>query len=238
MKSWKKISVAVLTGVLAVGPVATIAPKEQIVTQAAEAYTYKTVKNNQTFKGEGCTITVKNYYKHVVLSGSSSAVKSINKQLKKYSDAFMAEPSGAVEYAKDDCKYRTYDETYNDYVTQKVSYLSDGIVSIVTTWTWYAGGVGNTNIYGYTFDLKTGKEIKKLTSVTKTTSLTKIKSTLTKKIEADPNNFDPSDLKDMKATDFHFYINSKGKVVVCFGPYELGWGGWTKKYTLSGRYES
>ena len=136
MKLCKKISVAVLTGVLAVGPVATIAPKEQIVTQAAEAYTYKTVKNNQTFKGEGCTITVKNYYKRVVLSGSSSAVKSINKQLKKYSDAFMAEPSGAVEYAKDDCKYRTYDETYNDYVTQKVSYLSDGIVSIVPTWTW------------------------------------------------------------------------------------------------------
>lgn len=236
MKLWKKISVAVLAGVLAVGPMASVAPKDQIVAHAAEAYTYKSAKNNQTFKGEGCTITLKKYYKRVVLSGSSSAVKSINKQLKKYSDEFMAEPSGAVEYAEEDCKYRTYDETYNDYVTQKVSYLSDDIISIVTTYNWYAGGVSNVNTYGYTFDLKTGKEITKLTSVTKTASLSKIKSTLTKKIEA--QQYDPSDLKDMKATDFHFYINAKGKVIVCFGPYELGYGGWTKKYTLAGKYES
>lgn len=236
MKLWKKISVAVLASVLAIGPMASVAPKDQIVAHAAEAYTYKTAKNNQTFKGEGCTITVKHYYKRVVLSGSSNAIKSINKQLKKYSDEFIAKPSGAVEYAEEDCKYRTYDETYNDYVTQKVSYLSNDIISIVTTYNWYAGGVSNVNTYGYTFDLKTGKEITKLTSVTKTASLSKIKSTLTKRIEA--QQYSASDLKDMKATDFHFYINSKGKVIVCFGPYELGYGGWTKKYTLAGKYES
>ena len=235
MKLWKKITIAVLAGVLTVGPVAAVTPKDQIAAHAAEAYTYKTAKDNQTFKGEGCTITLKRYYKRVVLSGSSSAAKSINKQLKKYSDKFMAEPSGAVEYAKDDCKYRTYKETYNDYVTQKVSYLSDDIISIVTTYNWYAGGVSNVDTYGYTFDLKTGKEITKLTSVTKTASLSKIKSTLTKKIEA--QQYSATDLKDMKATDFHFYINSKGKVIVCFGPYELGYGGWTKKYTLAGKYE-
>ena len=235
MKLWKKITIAVLAGVLTVGPVAAVTPKDQIAAHAAEAYTYKTAKDNQTFKGEGCTITLKRYYKRVVLSGSSGAAKSINKQLKKYSDKFMAEPSGAVEYAKDDCKYRTYNETYNDYVTQKVSYLSDDIISIVTTYNWYAGGVSNVGTYGYTFDLKTGKEITKLTSVTKTASLSKIKSTLTKKIEA--QQYSATDLKDMKATDFHFYINSKGKVIVCFGPYELGYGGWTKKYTLAGKYE-
>ena len=235
MKLWKKITIAVLAGVLTVGPVAAVTPKDHIAAHAAEAYTYKTAKDNQTFKGEGCTITLKRYYKRVVLSGSSSAAKSINKQLKKYSDKFMAEPSGAVEYAKDDCKYRTYNETYNDYVTQKVSYLSDDIISIVTTYNWYAGGVSNVGTYGYTFDLKTGKEITKLTSVTKIASLSKIKSTLTKKIEA--QQYSANDLKDMKATDFHFYINSKGKVIVCFGPYELGYGGWTKKYTLAGKYE-
>lgn len=235
MKLWKKITIAVLAGVLTVGPVAAVTPKDQIAAHAAEAYTYKTAKDNQTFKGEGCTITLKRYYKRVVLSGSSSAVKSINKQLKKYSDEFMAEPSGAVEYAEEDCKYRTYNETYNDYVTQKVSYLSDDIISIVTTYNWYAGGVSNVDTYGYTFDLKTGKEITKLTSVTKTASLSKIKSTLTKKIET--QQYSANDLKDMKATDFHFYINSKGKVIVCFGPYELGYGGWTKKYTLAGKYE-
>ena len=235
MKLAKKISIAVLVGILAVGPMAAVAPKDQIVTQAAGAYTYKTDKNNQTFKGKGCKITVKNYYKRAVLSGSSKAVKSINKQLKKYSDEFMANESGAIDFAREDCNYRTSDDTYDDYVTQKVSYLSDDIISIVTTKNWYAGGVGNTVIFGHTFDLKTGKEIKKLTSVTKTSSLKKIKSTITKKIEA--QQYSASDLRDMNATDFHYYINSKGKVIVCFLPYELGYGGWSKKFVLDGKYE-
>ena len=236
MKLWKKASIALLSGLLVFNPVAAVMTSEQaVVVQAATKYTYQTEKNNRKFTGDGGTITVKNYYKRVVLSGSSAAVKSINKQLKKYSDEFMANESGTIDYAKEDCMYRTGNDTYNDYVTQKVSYLSKDIISIVTTSNWYAGGVSNVSTYGYTFDLKTGKEIKKLTAVTKTTSLSKIKSTLTKKIDA--QQFDSSDLKNMKATDFHFYINSNGRVVVCFGPYELGWGGWTKKYTLSGKYE-
>lgn len=236
MKLWKKLSISVLCGLLVCSPIMTVAHSDQaIVVQAAEKYTYKTEKDNKQVKGESCTITVKHYYKRVVLSGSSAAIKSINKQLKKYSDTFMSKVSGAFEYAEDDCNYRTENDTYNDYVTQKVSYLSKDIVSIVTTYNWYAGGVSNVDTYGYTFDLKTGKEIKKLTSVTKTTSLSKIKSTLTKKIKE--QQYDPSELDNMKATDFCFYINSKGKVIVCFGPYELGYGGWTKKYTLSGKYE-
>lgn len=235
MKLWKRISVAVLAGVLTFSPIAAVTQNDMIVAQAGEAYTYKTDKNNQMFIGNGCTISVKNYYKRVVLTGSSKAVKSINNQLKKFSDEFMANPSGAIDSAQNDCDYLSSDDTYNDYVTQKVTYISDDIVSIYTKSVWYAGGVSNTNEYGYTFNLKTGKLITKLTSVTKTTSLSSIKSTLKKSIEA--KQFDASDLTNMKSTDFHYYINSKGKVVVCFGPYELGYGGWTKKFTLAGKYE-
>ena len=64
----------------------------------------------------------------------------------------MANESGTIDYAKEDCMYRTGNDTYNDYVTQKVSYLSKDIISIVTTSNWYAGGVSNVSTYGYTFD--------------------------------------------------------------------------------------
>lgn len=235
MNLWKKLSITLLAGMLAFGSVASAVPANQAVVQAAETYTYKTDKNNKTFKGDKCTITVKNYYKRIVLSGSSKAVASINKQLKRYSDEFMSKESGAFEYASEDCNNRTADDTYDDYVTQKVTYLSDDIISIQTTSNWYAGGVGNTNVYGYTFNRKTGKLIKKITSVTKTTSLSSIKKTLKKSIKA--KQFDPKELDNMKADDFQYYINSKGKVIVCFGPYALGYGGWTKKFTLSGKYE-
>ena len=86
MKLWKKISVAVLAGVLAVGPMAAVAPKDQIVAHAAEAYTYKTAKNNQTFKGESCTITLKKYYKRVVLLCNAEGFVSVGRYRKYCND--------------------------------------------------------------------------------------------------------------------------------------------------------
>lgn len=127
----------------------------------------------------------------MVLSGTSKAIQSINRQLETYSDEFMAQESGAFDYAADDCDNRTYDDTYLDYVTQRISYRSRDIISI--------------------------------------------KRTLKKAIEK--QQYSSSDLQDMKATDFSYYINPKGKVIVCFGPYELGYGGWTKKFSLAGKYE-
>ena len=91
--------------------------------------------------------------------------------------------------------------------------------------------------YGRTFDLNTGKEIKKLTKVTKESNLKKIKKTLKKKIKKEDKGYDVSELNKMKDSDFSFYIKKNGKVVVCFGPYALGYGGWTKTFELAGKYK-
>lgn len=41
-------------------------------------------------------------------------------------------------------------------------------------------------------------------------------------------DYDTSDVDKTKIKDLNFYINAEGKVVVCFGPYSLGYGGWSK----------
>lgn len=237
MKSVKKLIAVILAGALALGSAVylPIDTQLQMQVQAAEAYSYKTVKDNQTYKGNKSTITVKHYYKRVVLNGSGEAIKFINSKLKSYSDKFMKD-SAAFAVAKSDCKVKKKNETYKDYVTQKVTFLSDEVVSIQATSVWYAGGVSNKNTYGYTFDLKTGKRITKITSVTKSTSLDKIKSSLQKKIKAD--KLDASVLEDKKVNTFDFYIAEDGKVVVCFAPYALNQGGNAVTYTLQGRYEA
>lgn len=208
----------------------------QTVKAASEAgYSYKTETKNKTCKGKNSTITVKHSYKRVVLAGSGDAEAKINAQLKKYSDSFMKN-TAAYEAAKEACKNRKENDTYKDYTTQKVTFLSDTLVSIETVNVWYAGGVSNKTVSGYTFSLKTGKRVTKLTSVTKTSSLAKIKSSLKKKITA--AKLDPEALEDKTTANFSFYVAESGKVVVCFAPYELNQGGDSVSYTLSGKYES
>ena len=49
-------------------------------------------------------------------------------------------------------------------------------------------------------------------------------------------NYDTAEILKMKASQFNYYINKNGKVTVCFGPYELGYGGWSKTCKVAGRY--
>jgi hypothetical protein len=199
--------------------------------QAAKAYTTHTISHDTTIKGEKATIELKCFYTYVALKGDTKIIRKINKALKPKN--YKNYQSAALEYAKSDADDRDNDDTYSDYTVQTVSYLSDSIVSVDETSVWYAGGVQNVAIGGRTFSLKTGNEIKKLTTVTKQKSLSKIKKTLKRLIKKQDENYDTSELDKMKAKDFHFYITKKGKVCVCFGPYELGFGGWTKKFYLA-----
>ena len=65
-----------------------------------------------------------------------------------------------------------------------------------------------------------------------------IKKTLKKMALKDDENLSGADvdlaIKGKKAKDFYFYLDENGDVVVCFGPYEMGYGGWARTYTLEG----
>ena len=206
-------------------------------TYASIGHTTKTIDKSQTVKGEKSTIEVKHYLTYVVLEEDDPAVQKINKKLKS-EKKYLTDRSDAMDSAEFDADERDYDDVYYDYTEQDVSFMSEDYVSVTSSWVWYAGGVGNYGISGLTFDLSTGKEIKKLTYFTKEKSLKKIKKTLKKMALKDDENLSGADvdlaIKGKKAKDFYFYLDENGDVVVCFGPYEMGYGGWARTYTLEG----
>lgn len=205
-------------------------------------YDIETIDESKTYEGKGCTISTEHYAKYVVLKGDTDAVKKINKALKKAAKAAMENNSinENAQYAAENADYEG-EETFSDYTTSDISFMNKKVVSVAFLSYWYSGGVSNINEYGMTFDRTTGKQIKSIAKVTKETSIKKIKKTLKKKINKSDYAFNDKDVEkefdDMKASDFNYYIMKNGKVCVCFGPYELGWGGWTKTFVLAGKYQ-
>ncbi len=199
--------------------------------------TTETIDKSKTVTGEKYSITVKHYFTYVVLQEEDSAVKKINKKLKNQSK-YLTDESIAIENAENDVEYIEADAEYEDYTEQEVAYISDKYVSVASTSGWYSGGVSNYSVSGMTFDLDTGKEIKKITYFTKEKSLKKIKKTIKKMAMKEDEYLSKSDVNaavnGKKAKDFFFFLNADGDVVVCFGPYEMGYGGWTRMYTLPG----
>lgn len=236
MKKTKKIFMAILFAIAIVFMSRGVGENS---VQAATGVTYEKIDHSKTFTGDGCTIRVENYYKYAQLKGNTKAIKSINKKLKKMAKDAMEKESGAVEYAVEDCNYRTVDESYSDHFVQKVTYLTKNTVSIQTMWLWYAGGVSNSSVYGSTYNLKTGKQIKNITEFTKESSISKIRKTIVKKALKSDSLLQKEAVENIvnkkKATEFEFYINKNGNVVVCFGAYELGYGGWYRAFTLAGK---
>ena len=218
------------------------APSELIYTigigpAGTEKYDLKTIDKSKTYYGSKCNVRVENYATYVALKGDATAVKKINKKLKKQSKAFLKDKT-IHGHAKDiiDSEYATADnsDTYYNYRIEDVGFSNDKVISVADYGYWYAGGVSNIFESGAVYDLNTGKQIKDITLVTKQKDLDKLKKTLKKKIEKEGQGYDTSEIDGMKATDFNFYINKNGSVTICFGPYELGFGGWSKTYTVAG----
>ena len=203
-------------------------------------YTCEKTDASKTIEGTYCTIDCIHYYNRVVISGDSDVAANINTVLENVSEQFMAADSLIFEYAQSDCENEYYDtdNEYYDYAEQAVSY-NGSVISIVETQVWYCGGVQNIFKRGYTFSASTGKQITKITSLTNTKKLSAIRKALKKKILASDEYLLKSDvvkvLKANKASDYAFYINKKGNVVVCFQPYELGYGGWYRTFVLKGK---
>ena len=205
----------------------------------------KKVDKSKTFTGSKSQITATCYYTRVVLKGKNENLKKINKQLKKLSKNFFKGQNGTAsiyEMAKNQSDMFDQNDEFMSYAGQDVQFVNKKYVSITESAYWYAGGVHNVMVDGYTFSLKTGKQVKKITKFTKTKSLKKIKKKLKKQIlsryaeDIFENKFKEC-IDDKKASEFNFYINEKGKVAFCFDPYEIGAGAYYREYVLPGKYK-
>lgn len=203
-------------------------------------FSYKKVNESKTYHGK-MTMKANVYYKKVVLKGKSNAVKKINKAIAKDCNRFLKSSTAEKikEYASESAQNPlNYDlDSYDYYANSKVTYNKNGIISIRVTTFWFAGGVVNTDRYGLTYSLKTGKRLY-LTNVCKGSSST-IKKTLCNKIKKDPDSDSMvwETINNYKVKKLNFYLKPGKKAVVCFGPYEINYGGWYRTFTIPSKYK-
>ena len=207
-------------------------------TEAATKYKIVREDRSKTYKKKGkCKAAV--HFDRIVLKGNTAAIKKINKQIKEESIRFLegAQESGIYENAKYVAKCGAENEVFYYTATSEVMYDKKNVISIVISTDWYAGGVGNTESYGLTFSLKSGKLLK-LTNVCKGNE-SSIKKRIIKKAKKYSAKIEPLDIsviRKYKVDEFRFYLNKKGKVVICFEPYEVASGGWGRELVINSKY--
>lgn len=227
-KRWKKVS---LIGALCLLLLCCMPTMKADAASKARTTTKKVTDVNKKYG----KITVQSYYKKVVLKGNSKAVKKINKAIQKDCKEFLKGSDLLVDYAKSDKAYCKYPTTYLNEAVSKVTYNNKNVISIKVTTDWYAGGKYYTDEYGMTYSLKTGKKLT-LNQVCSVSS-SKIASTLKKKIKKEDATLDTKKVTKNNVKNMEYYLMPNKKAVVCFGPYELGWGGWTRTYTINSKYK-
>lgn len=201
------------------------------------SYTKVLDSKNVKYTGPNSIISVKNFYSRIKISGNTEAIRSINAYLKARSDAFMKKKSAVKTYAKDMVKTTESNAVFYDTVSSYVTYNKNGIISIKIKAYWFAGGVSNTTVWGYTFDVKTGKRLY-LKDVCEG-SAAHIKNAIIDQVKAnDPNHqYNIGVVQNYKIKNFRFFIKPGKKAYVCFKPYELGPGGDSSVFAIQSKYQ-
>ena len=193
-------------------------------------FAYVKIDDSEAYAGG----TFQNYFRYPKLKGSKAAIKKINKALEKEGKAFI-KMSG---YTKDDIAqfiehdYENYHNRceYFNTADGKAAFNDGRLFSICYQTAWYAGGVSNYDIFGVTFNVKTGKRLNLFQVLPEEdANYSELRATihekLLKKYDSEVagafyQNYDSK--KKLQKADF--YINTKGKVVVCFRTYDLSYG--------------
>ena len=185
--------------------------------------------NSSEVVGQKSTVNVETFYERIKLAGNSAAVKRINKALLKASKAYNPDDiySNAEPMADESDAYPGI-QLY-DIWRSAITYRDDKFISIGVTREWFAGGVGNSFLDGYVFDINTGKKVNIVKASGK--SLSYIKQRLIANIKAD-NEFEGFEyeayINGLKASDFSFYINASGLCTVVIPPYTFYGGAYTE----------
>lgn len=197
---------------------------------------YSIVKIDKTKKFDS-GVTAKVYYNKVQLKGKSKAIKKINNAIEKDYKHFAKGIGNLYDYAE----HSFMDATFFWTAKSKVTYNKNNIISIRITTDWFAGGVGNTNRYGLTFNTKTGKKlgIKSVCNYSTKNLRKTVQSKLKKKYGSELWEDHISNYKEKtkNISKYKFYLNPGKKCVVCFEPYSVGYGGWYRYVQIKSKYK-
>ena len=204
-------------------------PGQEVEAASKKAkFSYTTVDRTKEYP----KVTAHVYFKYPKLKGSGKAVKRINKMLKKEAGKFVNSREANGLYSSAEAGSAIETQHINFYCTQsgKVTYNKNNLISIRYANEWYAGGVSNFNWYGDTFNIRTGKRMKITQVVSKKYGKTsKLKNAIYNRLANQygsgvADNFRETYNTSKKIKNAHFYMNKKGKVVVCFETYEINDG--------------
>lgn len=144
-------------------------------------YNITNVNKSKKFSND---ITYIKYYKKVVLKGSSKSIKKINKVLNADCNKYMNKKTVDQEYKSIGSLNKLPSgmvSTFRATHTSKVKYNKNNIISVSVSSYDSMGGVPNTTLYGFTYNVKTSKKLT-LKNVTNY-SEKKLKSEIIKKLQ-------------------------------------------------------
>ena len=174
------------------------------------------------------------YYQRIQLKENNKSFQKINKSIQKDCNQFLNSRL-AWEIKEFTKRYPKEKNTYHWRAKSSVKYNKKSIISIRVQTEWWEGGVSNIDRYGLNYSLKTGKKLH-VNEVCRKSKKT-IKRTLYKSIKnrVEKQQEDERALKEIKkkkVKKLNFYIKKNGDVIVTFGPYEIGAGGWYREYKV------
>lgn len=197
---------------------------------------YSIVKIDKTKKFDS-GVTAEVYYNKVHLKGKSKAIKKINNAIEKDYKLFAKNIGNLYDYAE----HSVMDATFYWKAKSKVTYNKNNIISIRVKKFWFAGGVGNSDCYGLTFNLKTGKKlgVKSVCNYSENKLRETVESKLKKKYGSSLWEDNVSNYKDVTkyVNKYKYFLKPGKKCVVCFEPYSVGYGGWYRSVTINSKYK-
>ncbi len=175
-----------------------------------------------SIKNEDGSFSAKIYYDLPHVTGGGTAAETINTALQADFEQYQEPLQNEVaEYLHD----KPYPEdTYLYTVTSEATQNGDGVLSIRYETTWFMGGVQNTDHYGMTFDLSTGRKltIPDLIAVSPDVLLRQLQPRILDK----GTNLDSNAAETVAAytlQELTFYIRDR-ELWVCIPTYELAGG--------------
>ena len=199
-------------------------------------YNITNVNKSKKFSND---ITYIKYYKKVVLKGSSKSIKKINKVLNADCNKYMNKKTVDQEYKSIGSLNKLPSgmvSTFRATDTSKVKYNKNNIISVSVSSYDSMGGVPNTTLYGFTYNVKTSKKLtlKNVTNYSKK----KLKSEIIKKLQKKYGNRLFKNYKKYVKNVYKlpFYITNN-KCVIAFKPYTVTSSGTYSSVTVKSKYK-
>ena len=223
---------------------------EEVETEVTEiqqeyaGFDYEIMTVDGSRKDDNGNVLAAIYMQYPHIKGGSDAADAINEYYMDICTHYSPLNSGLFEYldeaiAQGDMSVFPYEDYYGCTVGR-----NDGeYLSVVRNYVWYAGGVMNCGNLGETFDAHTGAKVTLLDlypDLTEDAVRQKVVDAVQTAISADPDSFYPEDgyltgalavIGEYEVEEYNFYM-ADGKVYVCFGPYEIGYGGYGKDIVI------